>query len=227
MANNDNVSEKLRGYLEKADTLITVDTRMIEKSKPFRIVKRESWKNKDGVVVNLYIITLPDIDPRWMAKSPDAFELFFIPGTTECVAKIPTFDYSFLHDPEAEEAPKIKKKVDQGDMDAINITRNQVLAETNRHWQYYRLNFPEFLDNSVFSPDSKDGEVKPKMHSVVGKWKSTKNGQTTVHSTIRMHVEWKIAVHENQKRHTSAYKPKKSDLMQEAEEEFGSMSLDD
>lgn len=222
------INDTLRGYLARAET-VNVNTDLIEKNKPFRIVLRGNYKNAEGLVVNVYLITLPDLDPRWMARSPPAFELFLLPGTCECVAKIPAFDYAFLHDPQAEEDGKTSAGLaDQGDVDAINISRNQVLANPERHWDYYRIVFPEILDNSVFSPTAVDGKVIPKVHTVTGKWTSTfakadGSDVTKNFQSMRAQIQWKIAVHEDQKRHTAAYKANANELLDGSV--FGSMSI--
>jgi len=224
-------SEKLTLYLSKADEEIEVSHPIcVEKHKPFRIIQRESYKNAEGVVANVYIITLADLDPRWLTISPPPFELFHIVGTNECVAKIAAFDYPYLHDVASEEKAK-QKSFDQGDWDAINIARNQVLANPERQYKYYKIRFVEILDNNVFSPNAVEGKVKPKTNRVIGKWTETKKDPNTGQmvqeqcTSNRMYIEWKIAVHEHQKRHTSAFKQNTNDLMDAAAEEFGSMSL--
>ena len=222
---NSTISETVRSYLARAEP-INVDTTVVEKNRPFRIVKRANFKNKDGVYMDVYIITLPDLDPRWTALSPPPFQLFSVPGTRECVAKIPMFDYSYLHDPEAEKM----NKLDSVEKDAVNITRNQVLANPDRFSAYYRLIFPEFLNNEIFSASMADGKVKPNIDVVEGSWSSTKiddDGNSVVRqfTNTRIQIDWKIAVHEDQKRHSSALKQKTNELMDGAEEMLGSMSI--
>jgi len=197
------MNDQLRIWCEKA-TPIQVNTQYIEKNKPFRIVKRSDYKTKEGVVVGVYIITLPDLDPRWMSKDPPPFQLFHLVGTSDVISKVPGFDFAFLFDQEAEEEGKKASGLnDQGDLDAINIVRNQVLANTDRQSEFIRLRFPEILNNDVFSGSASEGKILPKLHLVERTMKG-KDGKD--YASVRINLEWKIAVHEDQKRQTSIKK---------------------
>jgi len=224
-----NMNETLRGYLARAET-INVDTLLVKKHYPFRVVQRHAHKTADGLVVDVYIITLADLDPRWMKRDPPMFECYHFTGTNECLIKVASFDYTYLFDQNAEEKGLTAANLnDTGDVDAINIARNQVLANSERHVRFYRLIFPEILNNEIFSPNSIDGKVKTKVYPMKGTWTSTfkqSDGtlKTVVQESLRFNIQWKIAVHEQECRNASAFTAK-NDLMDKAESYFGSMSL--
>jgi len=224
-------NDTLRSYLAKA-VPITVDTKMIEKNFPFRIVKRGDFKNAHGIMVNVYIITLADLDPRWIARSTPPFELFHLTGTNECIAKIAAFDYAYLFDQASEEQGKATVNItDSGDIDAINITRNQILSNPERQSLYFRLIFPEILSNDIFSPSAIDGKVKPKLHPVIGKWTTTfkkPDGSSVTKSveSVRTQIQWKVAEHEDVQRNATAFKPNANELLDDATSFLGSMSIE-
>ena len=225
-------NDTLRSYLAKAK-VVNVDVALVEKNYPFKVFHRLNYKTKSGVLVHTYIIEMADVDTRWLMESSPAFELFFL-GESEVLAKIPAFDYAFLHDALSEVNGKhVVKLVDQGDEDAINVVRNAIRSNPDRHFQFIRLVFPEVLDNKVFSPDTDNGKLKPRSYPVVGEWKANAivqdelGNQTLAEvdkESNRVNIQWKIAVAEDQKRATIASTKAKNEL-QEQLEQFGGMSI--
>ena len=209
--------------------VVQVKTWAVEKNGPFKIVLRANQKLPNGDLVNVYIITLADKDPRWFTEAVPAFELFFL-GDTDVLAKVPSCDFAYLHDQESEEEGMREADInDQGDVDAINVSRNGVVNNTSRHYNYYRLVFPEALDNEVLSPDATDGKIVPKIYPVIGEWNARvtlEDGTQEMQSfaSYRTNIQWKIAV-SGDKRATVVSRKKGNEFTDQSAGLFGSMSM--
>ena len=187
---------------------------------------------KDDLLYNGYIISLQDLDIRWMYGDEPKFAAWDL-GGNEVVLKYPSTSYTWLCDSTVEMSGRATASLDNPRyIQAQDVALHQVAADTTRCFKHVLFQFPmdedepEPLSNGILCPDAKDGKIKANVLPLVSKFKIKLKKSDIEATSARVDIEWYIAIIPKEDRPIKAKKKeKKNDLEDQVTDVFSKISL--
>lgn len=155
----------------------------------FRKLVNEEVGNQ---IVNGYSIEVRDVHPGWMTFTETQYVLYYV-GGGDLILKQPSCTWSEIMDPDAEKRSQDKSRAgpDPITLQQDKAHRAAILEDESRQHVYTLLRWPSTtFDNSIYSPQARNGEVVVNVCGVKSQW--TLRGKAR--NEYRLTLKWKIAV---------------------------------